>query len=676
MTATTEAPARHADKEAAGKEASDVRPRSTRRWFLSAGAAVVAGGAVTVAGSGAAQAAQGARGKVKRVTKQVAITYKYNKRTHKTKVTKWRTTTVKAKFVGKKVFERDGGKWVRVPYVWSKAKKALVYSHYLHLALLPKTPTKKPDPTKPGSPVNPTTKIAAAAKPVTAAVGAYVGTSMAWHLARRATYGPNATLVAEITKAGPNAWLEQQLSPGKIPDTACDAMLRVMAKPDFKSAPLGASIRSIKDAFDNRGGKYNGVAIDDYNQKLLASRAHVVRAIWSKRQLATVMEDFWGNHFNVPYYSGQVRDSREHLAATIRPRVFGRFSDLLVAVSLHPAMLSHLNNRDSDKDHPNENQGRELLELHTVGVDAGYGESGVVNSARILTGASVSSDSGEYAYKDWKHWTGPVSVLGFSDKNDDAAKGDALIRAYLNHLAHHKSTATSIARKLATRFVSDTPSSSLVSTLAAVYLANDTAIAPVLRVLFSSAEFASSAGAKTQRPFERLVATARVLQVQPDLTPATFFSTVNTFWYKSNDGGNAPFAWAAPDGYPDVTDAWTSTAATVQSWNNKFRVVNGWEPGYGAYTNFSSLSTLLPYGVDPWGFPADYTYGALIQSVAVRLLGLPLSSAHLDAVCAFLGATRSKPLKAKATDGTPSVVTGQLGYWIAVILNSPYGLHR
>ena len=135
------------------------------------------------------------------------------------------------------------------------------------------------------------------------------------------------------------------------------------------------------------------------------------RALWSKRQLLTVMEDFWGNHFNVTIYADGTAESRAHYAYTIRSRAFGKFTDLLTAVTKHPAMLTYLNNRESTAEHPNENQGRELLELHTVGVETAYGETGVLNSARLLTGLGVDSDSGEYAYQPWNHWTGTVNVL-------------------------------------------------------------------------------------------------------------------------------------------------------------------------------------------------------------------------------------------------------------------------
>ncbi|HEY7858919.1 MAG TPA: DUF1800 domain-containing protein [Candidatus Nanopelagicales bacterium] len=650
--------------------ASASRPRG-RRWLLNAAGVVAVGAGASLLAPSSAEAATAARIRV--VTKYVPLVWRYDPRTRVTTVTKSRKTRVTARFVGAAVSERNAkGVWVRVPYEWRKSRNALVYSRYLYLLLLPKPapkPVPKPAPAPlPGGP----TAIAASAR----SQSPYVGTSMVWHLARRASYGPSPALLAEITALGPNRWLERQLTPAAIADPLCDAMLAKLGAPGTGMMPVGTAIRLVNAAMRD---KTRATPINDWQQRQLAAKAHVIRAAWSNRTLLTVMEDFWGNHFNVPTFGNQVAASREHLATTIRANAFGKFSALLTAVTTHPAMLSNLNNRDSDKSHPNENLGRELLELHTVGVEAPYGEAGVVTSARILTGLSVGSDTEEFLYKDWMHWTGPVNILGFNDANS-AANGEAVARRYLSTLAHHPDTARHVCGKLAVRFVSDTPTQTLVDKLAGVYLGNDTAIAPVLRVLFSSAEFAGSAGAKTHRPFERLMATVRITGINPVLTsgdPAfDHLGAVNALYGIANDAGNAPFAWAAPNGYPDVAAAWNSTAATLQSWNNRILTVQGWYPQakYLAGTG-AGLATLLPYKVSPWTFPATYTHGQLVQHVANRLFGVPLPPDHVDAVCAFLNVTPARLLRTYPTE-VPGAVSWQLGYWVALLLDSPYGLQR
>src|SRR6185437_9958424 len=131
----------------------------------------------------------------------------------------------------------------------------------------------------------------------------------------------------------------------------------------------------------------------------------------------------------------------------------GRFADLLVAVSTHPAMLRFLDAASATAAHPNENHGRELLELHTVGIDAGYGENDVLSSARILSGLSIDQGTGEFVYRPDRHWTGQVRVLGFSHPNAHAGDGYQVVLSYLGWLARHPATARRVARRLAVRFV-------------------------------------------------------------------------------------------------------------------------------------------------------------------------------------------------------------------------------
>ncbi len=659
-------PPHEAAPELGTGDPSNPGARRPRRWLLGAAGTAVAAGATTLVVPGAA-ALEASGGKVRRVKKRVAVTWDYDRKSGRTTVTKWRTKRVSAKFSGAKVYERNAkGAWERVPYVWDKKKRALVYDRRLHLSLMKDPPKKgkggdKPDP----KPAKGTTKIAKSAR----SVSPYVGTSMAWHLARRASFGPSPTLLAEITKAGPSSWLERQLRPSSIPDPVADKMLGALSAKGREVLPVGMAIRYVHDALDK--GLYNGAPVYPWQQSRLVVKAHIVRALWSKRQLLTVMEDFWGNHFNVPFYADSVAASREHLAATIRARAFGRFSDLLTAVTLHPAMLTSLSNRDSDKDHPNENLGRELLELHTVGVDSPYGEAGVLNSSRILTGLSVSSDSEEFSYKDWRHWTGPVKVLGFQDANRSAAGGLDVAKRYLLYLARHKDTARHICRKLAVRFVSDVPSNALVEKLAGVYVGSDTEIAPVLRALFSSSEFANSAGAKTHRPFERLMAAVRLLEFAPASRLADTADAVDALQYRASEAGHEPFGWAAPNGFPDVTGAWLSTGATLQSWNGRLATVAGWWPERKGFSH-NELSLLLPYTVKPWNFPSSYTFGDVVQAVARRMFGLALPTDHRDAVCAFLGVKAATTLDSRRW----LMDDGALNRWVALLLDSPYGLMR
>ena len=213
------------------------------------------------------------------------------------------------------------------------------------------------------------------------------------------------------------------------------------------------------------------------------------RALWSKRQLFEVMADFWSNHLNVTC-PGDTWDSR-HLydSQVIRKYAFGKYKDMLLASAKHPAMLLYLNNEESTKQHPNENYGRELLELHTVGVDGGYDESDIYDSARILTGLTLKNpkpgtdrptrmDAARVLLRRHDPRHGGGTILGFSWSNHAASAGLTQAENYITYLAKHRKTAERIAYKLALRFVSDAPPASLVARLADVYQANDTAIVP------------------------------------------------------------------------------------------------------------------------------------------------------------------------------------------------------
>ena len=225
------------------------------------------------------------------------------------------------------------------------------------------------------------------------------------------------------------------------------------------------------------------------------------------------MTDFWSTNLHIPVGHDRAWVYRFDYDQTIRENAFGRFEDLLIACSLHPAMRFYLDNWKSVKNKPNENQGRELLELHTVGRDAGYTEAMVKSSAVLLSGYTVNwGTTFAASYDATKHTTGPVQVLDFTHPNA-SADGQAATLAYLSYLAHHPATARNLARKLATYFVSDSPSDGLVDTLAQAYLAADTDIKAVLRVLSAHPEFLTSQGQKVRTPIADLVATARVLDV-------------------------------------------------------------------------------------------------------------------------------------------------------------------
>ncbi len=510
-------------------------------------------------------------------------------------------------------------------------------------------PTPKPTSTPTPKPASTPAPVKAPTLPTTTTVTAgatvpnLVGTDPIWHLLRRTTFGPTPALVAQVKTMGTTAWLNQQLAPATIDDSACDAYLTRYPTLPMTTVQLRAALPAY--------------AWDAMNQ---LGRAAVARALFSKRQLFEVMVEFWSNHFNITNPSGDQWDLKPvDDRDVIRKNALGNFSDMLLASAKSPAMLQYLNNAQSSVDGINENYGREILELHTVGIGAGYTHNDVINSARIMTGNTIGVH-GEFAYYNDRHYVGPVQMLGFSAANADEFAGLALLPQYTSYLANHPSTAQHLATKLATHFVSDTPPTSLINTLASVYLANKTAIVPVLKALFASAEFAASVGQKTRRPIEDVIGAARSLGVTPVAGDANSLSGL--YWLLSTMG-QAPLAWNPPNGFPDVAGAWLSAGGTMRRWNAHAGLVGGWWTDGMATPATSTLLAATP--------PA--TIGTLIDALSVRLLGVTLTGTQRSAIVNF-ACSRT----AGSTENTSSANTirWDLGAVTTLILNTPNWIER
>ena len=422
------------------------------------------------------------------------------------------------------------------------------------------------------------------------------------HLLRRASFGPTPQTVADVRQLGIDAWLDRQLDPASVADPAGGQVVAAFPTVAMTTAQLRARRSDGGDAMRDLG------------------HATIGRQICSSRQLFEVMVDFWANHLNVVNPldgGGDVRGGYDR--DVIRAHALGRFTDMLHASARHPAMLYYLNNDESDRRSVNENYGRELLELHTVGIDGGYTEVDVRQSAYVMTGRTIG-DNGEFRYEPRRHWVGPVKVLGFSHPNGKGADGLAIGDAYLTYLATHPATANSIARKLAVRFVCDTPPPAFVARLAKQYLASGTAIVPVLRVMFRSLEFWIASGLKTRRPLENLVASARLLGVagaDPD--------ALGTLYELADRLGQAPLAWRPPNGYPDVAGAWDSAHVMLGTWNSHRTLVRGVQGV--ASTRPEQLVANRPA-----------TTAGYVDALASRLVFQPLSAGERAALLRFLGA--------------------------------------
>jgi uncharacterized protein (DUF1800 family) len=329
----------------------------------------------------------------------------------------------------------------------------------------------------------------------------------------------------------------------------------------------------------------------------------VFRALYSNRQLEEVLADFWFNHFNVYENKNVVQASasiRTLLASyerdAIRPHVLGHFKDLLLATARHPAMLYYLDNWQSASPEAleslkvgpfavgpnviqpfgqraqgiNENYGREVMELHTLGVSGGYTQQDVVAVARCFTGWTVRSPTApEFVFANFMHDPAEKVVLG----NKIAAGGEKDGLQVIDILARYPSTAKFISKELAQRFVADDPPQPLVDRMAQTFQKTDGDLRAVMESMFNSPEFFSEGAwqAKVKSPLEMVVSAVRAVQGE----------AVDTFALaqKIADLGEPLYDKLEPTGYPNTGEGWLNTAGLLSRMNFATALVSGQIPG-------------------------------------------------------------------------------------------------
>ncbi|MGE3356026.1 MAG: DUF1800 domain-containing protein [Acidimicrobiia bacterium] len=452
---------------------------------------------------------------------------------------------------------------------------------------------------------------------------------------RRLSFGTTPSMRREIVAMGIDAWIDRQLAPNTIDDSVLQGIIRTFPT-------LTASNASN---YDNN----NDVVRDELRH------ATVLRAYGSNRQLYEVMVEFWNNHFTVALnqsYLVGLKTADDRTVARSNP--FGRFVDLLLASGHSPAMLMYLNNAQSNANSPqgvNENWGRELLELHTLGIINGeqvYTEEDVVALAKVMSGWSMNWTTKEFEYQSYRHSRETVSLLGGAWTSSGAGYQDGI--SALTFLARHRSTARYLSYKLVRRFVSDDPDLGLVEALADVYQANDTAIGPVLKALFSSPTFRAARRTKVRRPFELLAAQLRVLNAR--IEQGRDSNASRTLGTLLGEMANLPFEWPAPNGYPDVAGYWASADGMLQRWELGGRLANNGLNGIAV-----DLAALLPN-------PLPATAGAVVDALALRLLDSGFQPAERAALLAHLG-------KADADPVTRAEVDAKLGTLVGLALDTP-----
>jgi uncharacterized protein (DUF1800 family) len=411
----------------------------------------------------------------------------------------------------------------------------------------------------------------------------------AHHALQRLAYGPTPQDAAALHELGPDAWLARWLEAQLNPEPAAlpEPLSSQLADLEVLKLSQGALYTRFREATRQRreaqremaqhpasspeaGPTVNPVREQIRPLELQAATARLLRAHGSPSQLEEVLVEFWFNHFNVFAGKGPVGVLvADYEARAIRPHVLGRFRDLLGATAKHPAMLLYLDNAqsvapgfkprggDGAPRGLNENYARELMELHTLGVEGGYTQRDVTELARILTGWGLKPRShGDelFDFDSRRHDHGPKTWLGETLRGRGQQEGEHA----LDVLARHPSTARFVSFKLAQAFVADEPPPALVQRLAERFLATDGDLRAVTRSLIQSPEFWSPEAfqAKFKTPYQHLLSSLRAVGA-PMLPTQQALNLLQ-------QAGQPLYGAVTPDGYKNTAAAWRNPEALTQ----------------------------------------------------------------------------------------------------------------
>jgi uncharacterized protein (DUF1800 family) len=443
----------------------------------------------------------------------------------------------------------------------------------------------------------------------------------------RLTFGARPGDVERVRKVGINAFIEQQLDPGSIDDSALDKQtdkLRTLnlstpslleqyispkpatQVPVMTSRPSSRTFtpnpvvmgngKPIFPSLDEASKEPDAVPSPTPAMKLTPQpnkpqqivtelqRSKLLRAVYSERQLNEVIVDFWENHFSIFVNKNADRWLMTSFdRESVRPFVMGRFRDLLGSVAHSPAMLYYLDNWQSSvvrnypasKDKParqsggiNENYARELMELHTLGVNGGYTQQDVQEVARCFTGWTVRKpeQEGTFLFDPAMHDNGEKLVLG---QKIPAGGGMADAERVLDILARHPSTARFIAKKLASRFLGDDPPAAAIEQAARVFTSTDGSIRETIRSIITSPAFFNPAlyQSKVRSPFEFVAAALRISGAKTD-AGRPLLDWIGRM-------GQPLFSFQTPEGYSETGADWLSNHGLLTRLNFTVALVSG-----------------------------------------------------------------------------------------------------
>jgi uncharacterized protein (DUF1800 family) len=363
----------------------------------------------------------------------------------------------------------------------------------------------------------------------------------------RLTFGPRVEERARFTEIGLQAYIEEQLAFESINDLDCEILLSPFKTLTMEANEIEAVTNQLFEAYDREK------PANELRQGTL------LRQIYSKRQLYELMVEFWNDHFNIYIEKGscfylKTVDDRE----VIRKHALGSFRDLVWASAHSPAMMIYLDNQANEKSAPNENYARELMELHTLGVDGGYTQQDVMELARCLTGWAVKDHFwlGDFVFKEDLHDTGIKNVLGYTIQSSGIKEAEQVIEK----LVRHPSTARFIATKMTRRFIADEPPQEIIEKAAQTFLNTNGDIKSVLRVILLDG--LPLAQPKYKRPANFTLSALRMTNAETD---------GNAIHEHLLRMGQLYFNWPTPDGYPDRSVSWQGNL--MPRWQFAFELI-------------------------------------------------------------------------------------------------------
>ena len=465
------------------------------------------------------------------------------------------------------------------------------------------------------------------------------------------------------------AYIEQQLYPEAIDDSACEAIIS-----SYGFTTLGKSQTQLWAEHVKKPGIPYGERIQPVEE---TRKVAFLRALHSRRQLNEVLADHWHNHFSIFGWDSWTAPMFVHYDRdVIRANMLGNFRTMLEAVATSPAMLYYLDNQSNSGGNPNENYARELFELHAMGAENYLGvvtpikngnyehpapkdsdgkpllyvDDDVYGATTCFTGWQVDNDTGLFQFDANAHFPYQKLVLG---RLIPPAQGIKDGRDVLDMLARHPMAARYICRRLCRRLIHDNPSEQVVQAATEVFLANLDApdqLRQVTRTILRSSDFRTTWGEKIKRPFEYITSLLRAAEAN--------FVPDNGFFWTYEAMGQPLFAWSPPNGFPDDKATWSSTMPMLQRWRICNDMIDWRYGGDGPNKDEYRLNFVTPAGIK--------TPYAVVDYWANRILGQALPDSERQPIVDFMANGRNPTF-----DLPDKELTDRLRYMIALIFMAP-----